>query len=60
VAKSTCIPTDVLSRLAKAEFDPTLDSRRKALHFVDEKTPGNVLLKTSLRRRPHLFGVVDE
>lgn len=51
---------DILNRLANDDFDVSLDSLQKPMHFVGEKTPGHVLLKTFLKRRTHLFGVVDE
>ena len=32
----------------------------KPLYFVSENLPGHVLLKSFLRRRTHLFGVMDD
>lgn len=51
---------DILTRLANDDFQVTLDSLKKPLHFVTEKARGHVLLKAFLKRRTHLFGVVDE
>ena len=51
---------DILTRLANDEFDLTLEALAKPLYFVSVKTPGHVLLKTFLKRRSHLFGVIDE
>jgi CBS domain containing-hemolysin-like protein len=51
---------DVLSELANDQFDTTLDALCQPLFFVSENTPGHILLRTFLRRRTHLFGVVDE
>ncbi len=50
---------DVLTALANDQFDRTLESLRHPLYFVSEKTAGHVLLRTFLKRRTHLFGVVD-
>ncbi|REJ65425.1 MAG: HlyC/CorC family transporter [Planctomycetota bacterium] len=51
---------DVLTTLAKDKFDEPLESLRKPMYFVSEKTRGHVLLRAFLKRRTHLFGVVDE
>lgn len=51
---------DILENLAQDRFSVTLASLAKPLYFVSGKTPGHVLLKTFLRRRTHLFGVVDD
>ncbi len=51
---------DILSGLANDQFEKTLGSLCKSVHFVSEKTPGHVLLDTFLKRRTHLFGVMDE
>ena len=51
---------DILTRLARDEFDVTLQSISKPLFFVHEKTPGHVLLRAFLRRRTHLFAVMQE
>ena len=50
---------DVLTGLANDQFDRTLESLRHPLFFVSEKTAGHVLLRSFLKRRTHLFGVVD-
>jgi Mg2+/Co2+ transporter CorB len=49
-----------LSGLANDQFETTLGKLSKRVHFVSEKTPGHVLLETFLKRRTHLFGVMDE
>lgn len=51
---------DVLDLLAKGDSDRKLTSVCKPLYFVSEKTPGHVLLRAFLKRRSHLFGVIDE
>jgi CBS domain containing-hemolysin-like protein len=51
---------DILTELANDHFDKTLGTLCKQMFFVSEKTPGHVLLRSFLRRRTHLFGVVDE
>lgn len=51
---------DILSALAKDQFEAKLESLCSPINFVSEKTPGHVLLKTFLKRRSHLFGVSDE
>ena len=51
---------DVLARLARDEFDATLDSIRKPLGFVPEAMPGHRLLNEFIKRREHLLAVVDE
>lgn len=51
---------DILSGLANDQFETTLGALCKRVHFVSEKTPGHVLLETFLKRRTHLFGVMDE
>ena len=51
---------DILSALANDQFDKTLGELCSPIHFVSEKTPGHVLLKSFLKRRSHLFGVADE
>jgi CBS domain containing-hemolysin-like protein len=50
---------DVLAALAADRHDATIDQFCKPLFFVTEDTPGHVLLRTFLKRRTHLFGVVD-
>ncbi|MBC8876454.1 MAG: DUF21 domain-containing protein [Planctomycetes bacterium] len=51
---------DILSGLANDQFETTLGSLCNRIHFVSEKTAGHVLLETFLKRRTHLFGVMDE
>ena len=51
---------EVLAALAEDEFERSVSELVKPMFFVSEKTPGHVLLKTFLKRRTHMFGVVDE
>ncbi len=51
---------DILNGLANDEFDKTLESICRPLLYVSEKTRGHVLLRSFLKKRTHLFGVVDE
>jgi CBS domain containing-hemolysin-like protein len=51
---------DILSGLANDQFETTLGSLCEKISFVSEKTPGHVLLELFLKRRTHLFGVMDE
>lgn len=51
---------DILSGLAKDQFDTKLEALCSPIYFVSERTPGHVLLRTFLKRRTHLFGVTDE
>ena len=51
---------DILACLARDEFDVTLESLKKPLAFVPAVVPGHLLLKTFLRRREHMLGVLDE
>jgi len=51
---------DVLAHLASDEFDQTLASLAQPLHFIETTTPAHVLLKSFLKRRSHLFGVIDD
>lgn len=51
---------EVLAALAKDEFDRPVSEFAKPMFFVSEKTPGHILLKTFIKRRTHMFGVVDE
>jgi CBS domain containing-hemolysin-like protein len=50
----------ILANLAKDQFDVTLGELANPMFFVSVQTPGHVLLKTFLKRRTHLFGVIDE
>ncbi|HEX9729321.1 MAG TPA: hemolysin family protein [Gemmatimonadales bacterium] len=51
---------NLLARLAGDEFDVTIGSMCRAIHFVPETIAGHQLLAEFLKRREHLFGVVDE
>lgn len=51
---------DILSGLANDQFETPLASLCKPIYFVSEKTAGHILLETFLKRRTHLFGVMDE
>ena len=51
---------DVLTGLANDQFDARLDTLCKPLWFVSENTRAHVLLRSFLKRRTHLFGVVDD
>lgn len=53
------ISRDVLDAQARDQFDTKLESLAWPLYFVSESTAGHVLLRTFLKRRTHLFGVVD-
>lgn len=50
---------DILTGLAQDQFDQKLSTLAKPLYFVSENLPGHELLKSFLRRRTHLFGVMD-
>jgi len=51
---------DILASLARDEFDRTLKSLSKPLEFVPATLPGHNLLSLFIKRRKHLFGVIDE
>jgi len=51
---------DILAGLANDRFDTQVGELCAPLYFVSEETPGHVLLKTILKRRTHLFGVIDD
>lgn len=51
---------DILAGVAHDRFDMQLADLAKPLFFVSENLPGHVLLKSFLRRRTHLFGVMDD
>lgn len=51
---------DILSALAKDQFETTIGSLCAPLNFVSEDTHGHILLKSFLKRRTHMFGVTDE
>lgn len=50
----------ILTCMAKDQFDTTLSSLAKPMFFVPEQSRAHVLLREFLRRRTHLFGVLDE
>lgn len=54
------LSSDILAEVAKDQFNKTLGSVAKPLFFVSEKLQGHLLLKSFLKRRTHLFGVMDE
>lgn len=54
------LSSDILAEVARDHFDKTLGSLAKPLFFVSEELRGHVLLKSFLKRRTHLFGVMDE
>lgn len=51
---------DILTNLAGDRFDMTLKQLAGPIYFVPESNPGHILLSAFLKRRTHLFGVVDE
>lgn len=51
---------DILNALAHDRFDTTLGELARPIDFVHEKTRGHVLLRSFIRNRRHLSGVVDE
>ena len=51
---------DILACLGRDQFDVTLAALAKPLEFVPETLPGHELLQQFLKRRKHLFGVLDE
>jgi CBS domain containing-hemolysin-like protein len=51
---------DILAALARDEFAVTLKSLAKSLLVVPDTMRGHELLSQFLRRRRHLFGVIDE
>lgn len=50
---------DVLTALAKDQFDESMQSLVKPIHFVPSNARAHLLLKSFLKRRTHLFGVLD-
>ena len=52
--------TDILASLGRDQFDKTLASLARPLSFVPETLAGNKLLSLFIKRRKHLFGVIDE
>lgn len=51
---------DVLAALADDRFEQPLSELRQPIGLVLEQVPGHRLLSEFLRRRQHLFGVIDE
>jgi CBS domain containing-hemolysin-like protein len=51
---------DILACLGRDEFEATLKSLARPLEFVPETVPGHEMLNLFIRRRKHLFGVIDE
>ena len=51
---------NILAALARDDFTVTVGSLSTALHFVPETMAGHRLLREFLKRREHLFGIVDE
>jgi CBS domain containing-hemolysin-like protein len=51
---------DILAGVAHDKFDMRLAEIVKPLYFVSANLPGHVLLQSFLRRRTHLFGVMDD
>lgn len=51
---------DILSALALDEFDRSLQTLAKPLHFVRDTAPGHKLLQAFLTKRTHMFGVVTD
>ncbi len=51
---------DILASLARDEFDVTLKALAKPLEFVPETLLGHELMNLFIKRRKHLFGVLDE
>ena len=58
--KGVVFSRDILAGLARDQFDTNLETLCSPIYFVSEITAGNVLLKSFLKRRSHLFGVADE
>ena len=50
---------DILAKLADDEFDVKLQSLCQPMFFVNDTTHGIVLLKSFVKRKSHLFGVVN-
>lgn len=51
---------DVLAKLALDRFDEPIRSLSKPLFFVKCDTPGHKLLEAFLKRRTHMFGVLND
>jgi magnesium and cobalt exporter, CNNM family len=54
------LSSDILAEVARDQFNKTLGSVAKPLFFVSEELRGHLLLKSFLKRRTHLFGVMDD
>ena len=59
VWKGVVFARDALAALADGREGIRVEQLAKPLFFVAEDTPGHILLRTFLRRRTHLFGVID-
>lgn len=51
---------DILTCMAQDQFDRKLRTLMRPLHFVPETVKGHELLSDFLKKRSHLFGVLDE
>ena len=51
---------DILTGMAQDQFDRKLRALMRPLHFVPETVKGHELLGDFLKKRSHLFGVLDE
>lgn len=51
---------EVLANTVQDAPDTTLEKLCHPIHFVSDQTCGHILLNSFVRRRCHLFGVVDE
>jgi CBS domain containing-hemolysin-like protein len=51
---------DILTCMAQDQFDRKLRTLMRPLHFVPETAKGHELLRDFLKKRSHLFGVLDE
>jgi CBS domain containing-hemolysin-like protein len=51
---------DILTYMAQDQFDTRLQSLVRPLYFVPETAKGHDLLSEFLKKRSHLFGVLDE
>ncbi len=50
---------DVLAALARDQFEQPLQNLCQPIYFVADSTPGHILLRAFIRKRTHLFGVVN-
>jgi CBS domain containing-hemolysin-like protein len=51
---------DILTCMAQDQFDRYVRGLMRPLHFVPETAKGHDLLREFLKKRSHLFGVLDE